>query len=390
MKQSALSDIAIRKAKAKDKRYSMLDGRGLVLEVMTTGFKFWRLIYREEGKRKKVTLGEYPAVSLVAARQKADELREELGRGVSPAEVLNPPHEMTFYNVAEEWFSQQEPGWTPEHAKTVVYRLKAYLYPALGDKPLREITAPELLAMLRPIESSGRVETAKRVRQIFGQVARFGVACGYCTEDVSLSLKDAMKAVKPHPMAALTQVEDIRRLVQAMNDYQGSAVVRAALWLSLYTLARPGEIRHAEWAEIDLEGCVWNIPAEKMKRRKPHAVPLCVQAVELLKELRPLTGRWRWVFPSARNDGRPMSENAVRVALRSMGFSNDEMTPHGFRSLGSTRLNDMGYRPDVIEAALAHTQRGVRGIYNRGDYWAERVKMMQEWADWLDSLSKDQ
>ena len=195
-------------------------------------------------------------------------------------------------------------------------------------------------------------------------------------------------ALNPHtakPMAALTKVEDIRRLVQAMKEYRGSLVVRTALWFSLYTLARPGEVRHAEWKEIDLEKATWSIPAEKMKRRKPHVVPLCSQAIELLKALYPKTGHGRYVFPSMRSPKgtEPMSNNAIRSALRRMGFSNEEMTAHGFRSLGSTRLNEMGFRPDVIEAALAHTRGGVRGIYNRSEYLDERRAMLQEFADWV-------
>ena len=342
MKHAALSDVVIRQAKAKDKRYFLTDGQGLVLEVLTTGSKFWRFRYTEGGKTKLTTLGKYPAVPLSEARQKAEELRISLARGVSPDKVFNPPHVPTFQEVAEEWLSKQTGRWAPRHMETVVYRLRQYLYPTIGNRPLKEITAPELLGVLRPIEGHGLIDTAQRCKQIFGQIACYGVATGACEADVSVFLKGALTAVKVKSFAALTKTEDIKRLLLAMREYQGSAVVRAALWLSIYTLARPGEIRHAEWAEIDLEGSVWNIPAEKMKRRKPHAVPLCVQAVELLKELRPLTGRWRWVFPSARNDGRPMSENAVR------------------------------------------------GIYNRGDYWDERVKMMQEWADWLDSLSEGQ
>ena len=386
MKQAALSDVQIRKLKPKQKRYTLRDGQGLELEVMTTGAKFWRLLYRVEGKRKRITLGAYPALPLLEARQKAEELRQKLSRGVLPKDAMSPPHDLTFQEVAEEWFKKQRQSWAPNHARTVFYRLTAFLFPSLGSRVLKEITAPELLSVLRPIEASGRGETARRVKQIFGQVARYGVALGACEADVSAFLADALSPRVPRRMAALTRPDDVARLLLSMDAYSGSPVVKTALWLSLYTLCRPGEIRHAEWAEMDLDAAVWEIPAEKMKRRKPHAVPLSRQAVELLTELKPLTGRGRYVFPSARNDGRPMSENAVRVALRSMGFSNDEMTAHGFRSLGSTMLNSLGYRPDVIEAALAHIQPGVRGVYNRGDYWEERRTMMQAWADYLDKL----
>ena len=343
--------------------------------------------YSEDGARRKLTLGQYPVVSLSEARAKRDELREAKARGITPHEALHPVRKPTFSDVALEWFGKHvEPVRTASHARTVRYRLEAFLFPPLGKRPLDEIKAPELLSVLRPVEESGRVETARRIKQIFGQVARYGVAIGACESDVSSALRGALAPKRPQHFSALTRAEDIKRLLLSMAAYQGSPVVRCALWFSLYTLGRPGEVRRAEWSEIDLEKAVWEIAEEKMKKRRPHAIPLSRQAVALLEELRPLTGRWRYVFPSARMDGRPMSENAVRVALRSMGFSNEEMTAHGFRSLGSTMLNTLGYRADVIEAALAHIQGGVRGIYNRSDYWEERRAMMQGWADWLDGL----
>lgn len=386
MKQAALTDVMVRKAKARDKRYVLMDGQGLQLEVMTSGSKFWRMLYRVEGKRKRVTLGEYPALSLVEARQKAEEIRLKLKRGVLPLGTIASAQGMTFRVVAEEWLTKQEGRWAPKQEQTVRHRLEAYLLPTFGERRLDEITAPELLAILRPLENSGRLEAAKRTRQVFGQIARFGIAIGACQFDIAAALAGAMAAPRPKHFSALTKQEDVRRLLAAMTEYCGTPTVKAALWLSIYTLCRPGEVRHAEWDEIDLNRAIWEIPAEKMKRRKPHAVPLCRQAVETLTELKPFTGRGKWVFPSARNDGRPMSENAVRQALRSMGFSNEEMTAHGFRSLGSTMLNSLGYKPDVIEAALAHVQPGVRGVYNRGDYWDDRVSMMQAWADYLESL----
>ena len=288
------------------------------MEVMPTGKRFWRLRYSEGGARRKLTLGQYPAVSLGEARAKRDELREAKARGIAPHEVLNPARKLTFSDVALEWFGKH----------------------------------------VEPVRTAGHAQMAR----------------------------GALAPKRPQHFSALTRTEDIKRLLSGMAAYQGSPVVRCALWFSLYTLGRPGEVRRAEWSEIDLEEAVWELPEEKMKKRRPHAVPLSRQAATLLTELQPLTGRWRYVFPSARMDGRPMSENAVRVALRSMGFSNEEMTAHGFRSLGSTALNTLGYRADVIEAALAHIQGGVRGVYNRSVYWEERRAMMQEWADWLDGL----
>lgn len=389
MKRAALNDLTIRKAKAKEKRYFLTDGRGLGVEVMPTGNKYWRLIYRVDGKRHWATLGEYPGLSIVEARELADRLRVGLSKGIMPRDVLNPPPAPTFRAVAEDWLKAQEGVWSEGHASSVRYRLARFLYPALGERPMREITAPELLAVLRPIEGAGTPETARRCKHVFGQVARFAVASGIADFDVSASLAGALAAKKPaQRMAALTKPDDIKRLLAGMEAYKGSPVVRAAMWFSLYTLGRPGEVRHAEWAEVDLERALWEIPAEKMKGRRPHSVPLSRQAMKLLEWLRPLTGHGPYIFPSARSPKglEPMSDNGVRLALRSMGFTPDEMTPHGFRSLGSTMLNELGYRPDLIEAALAHAMPGVRGIYNRSAYLEERRGMMQGWADWLDGL----
>ena len=388
MKQAVLTDAKIKKAKEKDKRYTLTDGQGLILEVMPTGSKFWRLLYRVDGKRKKITLGEYPAITLVDARKKAEELRQELARGNSPADIINPPHEMTFKEVAEDWFKRQEPNWAVNHAKTVRFRIERYLYPALQDLPMKNIKTSDLLAILKPIDDSGCSETAKRTRQIYGQIARYAMAMEICSADVSAPLVEVLSVPKVKHFPALTKPEDVKRLLLAMKVYNGSLIVKTALWFSIYTFARPGEVRHVEWTEIDLEKAVWNIPAQKMKKRKPHAVPLCRQCVNYLKNLYVLTGRGKWVFPTVNMNGRPMSNNTVNAALRSMGFSNKEMTAHGFRTLGSTLLNSLGYRPDAIEAALAHVQPGVRGIYNRGDYWDDRVTMMQAWADYLDGLAE--
>ena len=377
-----LTDLEIKKAKPREKRYTLCDGKGLNLEIRPSGSKAWYMRYRENGKERTLVIGGYPAMSLSDARNRRDELK---GSRSSPAKVLHALSLPTFRDIAMEWMEKQSGHWVPRHAANVRHILEARLFPVIGGRPLKEITAPELLAALRPIEEKGLVDTARRVRQIFSLVARYGVAIGACGLDVSAALVGALKPHTPRPMAAFTKVEDIRRLIRAMKEYKGSLVVRTALWFSLYTLARPGEVRHAEWEEIDLEKATWSIPAEKMKRRKPHVVPLCRQAVELLEALRARTGRGRYVFPSARSSKgtEPMSNNAIRTALRRMGFSNDEMSPHGFRSLGSTMLNEMGFRADVIEAALAHTRGGVRGIYNRSDYIDERRKMMEKWAEWI-------
>lgn len=381
-----LTDLIIKQAKPRNIRYSLCDGDGLYIEIMTSGSKIWRLRYKEDGKDKRLSLGHYPAISLSEARGKKDELKAGSLHGISPVKLLKANQCPNFRDVAAEWLDKNSDQWVSRHTAVIKQRLEAWLFPAIGNRPLKEITASELLAVLRVIEKKGLIETARRTRQIFSMIARYGVAIGACEFDVSSALTVALKPHKVKPMAALTKINDIQRLIKAMKDYKGSLIVRTAIWFSLYTLARPGEIRHAEWKEIDFDKAVWSIPAEKMKKRKPHIVPLCKQAVEMLQKLKIKTGRGRYVFPSAHSpDGsKPMSNNAVCGALRRMGFSSNEMSAHGFRSLGSTRLNEMDFRPDVIEAALAHTQSGVRGIYNRTDYLDERRVMMQSWADWID------
>ena len=380
-----LTDREIKNAKPREKRYVLCDGKGLNLEVRPSGSKAWYLRYRENGRERTLVLGSYPVMSLSDARNKRDGLK---GSNASPANALRALSLPTFRHVALEWMDNRSEHWVPRHAANVRRLLEARLFPVIGGRPLKEIRAPELLAALRHIEDKGLIDTARRTRQIFSLVANYGVAIGACDFDASAALAGALKHRTPRPMAALTKIEDVRRLVQRMRAYRGSLAVRTALWFSLYTLARPGEVRHAEWEEIDLEKATWSIPAEKMKRRKPHVVPLCCQAVELLKVLWEKTGRGRYVFPSVRSPKGtdPISSNSVRSALRRMGFSNEEMTAHGFRSLGSTRLNEMGFRPDVIEAALAHTWGRVRGIYNRAEYLDERRDMMEKWGRWIASL----
>lgn len=383
-----LTERKIQQAKPRKSRYLMCDGDGLNLEVMTSGSKFWRLRYREGGRERRVSLGRYPYISLAEARAKREELRWAVAHGKTVSEALHPPAS-TFREVALEWLEGRSQVWTPRTLSILRRRLEMYLFPSLGDRPLREITAQQLLIPLRALESAGLSDTAQRLRQAFGQIARFGVAIGSCDMDVSVFLAGALKPTKVKPMSALTRPEDIRRLVRAMMDWRGSAVVGAALWFSLYTLARPGEVREAEWREVDLEGAVWTLPPERTKTRRSHSVPLCRPCVKLLRWLHGITGRGRFLFPSPRSPrGDKPRSGGLLEALRRMGFSAEEMTVHGFRALGSTRLNEMGFKPDLIEAALAHIQGGVRSVYNRTDYWEERVVMMEAWGDWLEGLKK--
>lgn len=386
----ALSDVQARNAKPKDKRYTIGDGDGLLLEVMTSGSKFWRLRYWKDKKEIRVTLGEYPALSLQEARQKRDEIKTSLARGENPKAKLALT---TFKTVALEWYGRHIEGVrTARHAETVISRLKRFLFPALGNRSIAEIETPELLAVLRDIEARGIVETAHRVKQIAGQVFRYGIAIGACKHDLSADLRGALPPNIHRHHGSVHNPKDVSGLLAAMAVYIGSPVVKAALWFSAYTFARPGEVRGTEWREIDLDAAEWRVPAEKMKMKRPHIVPLSRQAVEVLRSLKPLTGHGRYVFSSLRSPGggRPMSENTVRVALRTMGFANEQMTPHGFRSLASTNLNEQGWDGDLVELQLAHIeQNAVRAAYNFAERLPERRKMMQAWADWLDGLLRD-
>lgn len=386
----ALSDVQIRNAKPGEKRYSMGDSDGLLLEVMTSGSKFWRLRYWKNKKEFRLTLGEYPAVTLQEARQKRDEIKMELSRGVNPKVKLSAT---TFEAVALEWYGRHIEGIrTPRHAETVITRLKRFLFPALGSRPIAEIKTPELLAVLREIEARGIIETAHRVKQIAGQVFRYGIAIGFCEHDLSADLRGALPPNIHRHHGSVHNPRDVSGLLQAMAVYSGSPVVKAALWFSLYTFQRPGEIRGAEWGEIDLDAAEWRIPAARMKIKRPHVVPLSRQVVEILVRLKPLTGKGRYVFPSLRSPAgnEPISENTVRVALRTMGYSNERMTPHGFRSLASTNLNEQGWDGDLVELQLAHIEQNtVRAAYNFAERLPERRMMMQAWADWLDDLKDE-
>ena len=389
----ALTELQIRQLKAKEKRYMVRDDGGLYLEVMASGNKHWRFRYHDGTKPVKLSLGEYPHISLREARERRDDLKKGKARGIDPKAQLKPAESATFEKVGREWFSKHIDGVrSAGHAETVIYRLERVLFPPLGSRPIKDITAPDLLAVLRTIEARGKLETANRVKQIAGQVFRYGIAIGECERDISADLRGALAPAVPKHHGSLTNVKDIAGLLRTMEGFDGSFVVKCALWFSAYTFARPGEVRHAEWTEFNLDAEEWRIPAEKMKKRKPHIVPLSKQVLEILNQMLSWTGQGKYVFPSNRtlNHGeRPMSENTVTAALRRLGYTGDEMTAHGFRSMASTNLNEQGWHPDVIERQLAHVEgNSVRAAYNYAEYLPERRKMMQAWADWLDSLKE--
>ena len=390
-----LSDTAIKNAKPGAKPLKLSDEKGLFLLLSPAGGKWWRLKYRFGGKEKLLSLGTYPEVSLKAAREKRDDARKLLAADVDPGEnrkavkaAKSERGANSFEVIGRVWFAKNSPNWAENHGNRIIQRLERDIFPWIGGRPIADITAPELLAVLRRIEERGAVETAHRAHQNCGQVFRYAIATGRAERDPSPDLKGALPPVKEKHHAAITDPKAIGELLRAIDGYQGHFVTKCALRLAPLFFVRPGELRKAEWAEFDLDKAEWNIPAERMKMREPHLVPLAVQAVATLRELHALTGSGRYVFPGARTNGRPMSDNAVLAALRRMGFAKDEMSGHGFRAMARTILDEvLQVRPDFIEHQLAHAVRDPNGrAYNRTAHLAERRKMMQQWADYLDKL----
>jgi len=385
-----LSDTKVRAAKPSEKAYKLYDERGLFLFVTPTGGRLWRLKYRMRGREKLISLGAYPDVGLKRAREKRDEARELIADGIDPSAVRQERRSAlleTFEAVAQEWLELQTKSLAPETISILGARLKSALYPYLGSKPVAEITAQELLGALRRIEARGRHETAHRVRALAGRVLRYAVATGRAQHDVAADLKEALAPVKSKNFASVTDPKRVGELLRAIHGYSGQPVTALALKLAPLVFVRPGELRAAEWSEFDLENAEWRIPGARMKMGDPHVVPLAHQALAILRELQPLARGGRYLFPSLRTRDRPMSDNTINAALRRLGYTSEEQTGHGFRSMASTLLNEQGFPPDVIELQLAHTERNkVRAAYNKAQRLAERRKMMQAWADYLDGL----
>lgn len=391
----ALSEIAIRKAPLPDKPRKLTDGGGLYLLLNPNGSKWWRLKYRYGGKEKLLSLGTYPDTGLADAREKRDTARKQLAAGVDPgthrkAEKAAGEERAanSFEVVSREWHAKQSKSWVELHASRILLRLENDIFPWLGNRPIADVTAKELLATVNRIVDRGAAESAHRVLQNCGQVFRYAIATGRAERNPAADLKGALPSVKQKHLAAITDPNAIGALLRAIDAYQGSFVTKCALRLAPLVFVRPGELRQAEWSEFDLDNAQWNLPAEKMKMREPHLVPLAPQAVAILQELQALTGRGRYLFPSARSPQRPMSNNAVLSALRRMGYATDEMSGHGFRAMARTVLDEvLHFRPDYIEHQLAHAVKDPNGrAYNRTAHLAERRKMMAGWADYLDAL----
>ncbi len=367
------------------------DGQGLFLLINSVG-KYWRYQYRFIGKQKTLAIGVYPSISLKEARKRHQTARELLEKGIDPSQqkkaiknALVEAHENSFSNVSERWFVKQ--NWTDGHRRTVRSRLDRDIIPWLGNRPIAEITAADCLQVCRKVESRGAIESAHRIKTIISQVMRFAVAESLVTSDPTRDLRNALTAVQSRSMTAITEVSVVGQLMRDIEDYKGSAMVRAALKFSAYTFGRPGEVRHAEWSEIDFEKKLWRIPAAKMKRKREHLVPLSGQLLDVLVEIQVLTGNGQWVFPGARHRSRPMSENTVLSALRKLGYSKEQMTAHGFRGMASTLLHEAGCPHELIEIQLSHAhQNSVAASYNHAQHLSDRRVLIQYWSDTLDAL----
>ena len=390
-----LNDALLRAIKPREKPFKRYDAGCTGLFLLTTpgGSKLWRLRYWYDGKEKLLAIGPYPATGLAKAREEVTKARAALARGEDPGAAKQAEKAAkrapadSFKSVAEEWLKKFSADWTDKHRARIRSRLEKELFPYLGKRPIRNITAPELLAAVRRVESRGALELAHRTLQHASAVFRYAVATGRAERDPAADLRGALPPVSSKHFAALTTPADVGALLRAIDGFTGTAVVWSALKLAPLVFVRPGELRKAEWSEIDLDDGEWRIPAEKMKMREAHLVPLSRQAVAILRDLQPLTGSGRYVFPNERTNDRPMSEAAILAALRRLGYSANEMTGHGFRTIASTLLNEFGFKPDIIERQLAHRERNqVRAAYNRAAHLDERRKMMQAWADYLDGL----
>jgi len=396
----ALTDITIRKAKPREKPYKMGDTAGLFLLVQPSGGKLWRLKYRIDGKEKKLGLGTYPEVGLGEARRRREEARELIALGKDPSREKQRDKVRaklqaadTFRAISDEYCKKRrrdgQRRWSPGTATRSEYLL-GLVCASIGHLPIGEIEPADVLTAIRRIEGKGKLESARRSLQLAGAVFRYAVATARLASDPTRDLRGALTAPTVTHYGAVTEPQKVGELLRAIDGYDGQGLTKLALQLAPHVFVRPGELRHAQWEDIDLDAALWIIPPEKTKMRKAHHVPLSRQALAILNEVRFVTGPTGYVFPSIRSRARPMSENTINGALRRLGYSTDEMTGHGFRAMASTLLNESGkWHPDAIERALAHGDNDkVRAAYHRGAHWDERVMMAQWWSDHLDTLRK--
>jgi len=392
----ALTDRTARNAKAKEKQYKLSDAGGLYLLVTPQGGKYWRLKYRFDGKEKLLALGAYPDVVLAIARQRRDEARKLLASGTDPGEHRKAAKATrtglaanTFEVIGREWYAKVAPSLADTTKEKIIRRLEVDAFPVIGNRPIASLAAADLIRVIERIEQRGSVDIARRVHNYIGRVFRYAVGRGLVTRDPSrdIELKDILSPADVQHHASVTDPKAVGGLLRAIEGFTGAFATRCALRLAALVFVRPGELRHAEWTEFDFDKAEWRIPAGKMKMKEQHIVPLSAQAVAILREIQAVTGGGRYVFPSERGGSRPMSENTVNAALRRLGYAKDEMTGHGFRSMASTLLHELGLPHAVIERQLAHGERNkVSAAYNFAEYLPERRTMMQQWADYLDKL----
>jgi integrase len=394
-----LTALEVEKTKPGSEQKKLYDGKGLVLIVAPSGGKWWRFNYNYAGKSKTISFGTYPEISLSQARERREEARKLLANGIDPSvnrkAIKSAKEELlanSFEAIAREWHEQQKAdnAWTVEHATTIMNRMEKDMFPWIGSKPITEVTAKDIRTILDRVKGRGVIETARRCRTIASQVFTYAISTDRAIYDVAASLRKHLpptSKTRKH-MAAVTDPKELAPILRAIDGYQGGLVAKCALQLLPMLFVRPGELRHMEWAEIDLETAEWNIPGAKMKMKQPHLVPLSSQAVAILTEIKPLTGNGKYVFPSTRSFSRCMSDNTINASFRRMGFDGETITGHGFRATARTILDEvLGFRVDFIEHQLAHAVRDPNGrAYNRTAHLTERKKMMQTWADYLDKL----
>lgn len=391
----ALTALAIKSAKSRTKPYKLADSDGLYLLVTPSGGRCWRMNYRHLGKQKTLAFGTWPDTSLADARERRDAARKVLARGDDPAEQIKLERiaatvaaSNSFKAVADEWLTKAEKEVRSAVTMKKLRWLLDFINASIGKRPIASISAQELLIMLRKMESKGKYETAKRLRSTCSQVFRYAIATARAERDVAADLRGALIASRPVHRAAITSPKEAGGLLRAIEAFEGHPNTKAALQLLPHVFVRPGELRHAEWSDFDFDKALWTIPPHKTKMRRAHTIPLSRQALAILETIEHDAEYSRFLFPSLRSVDRPMSENTINAALRRMGFAQDEMTGHGFRAMAATLLNEMGlWHPDAIERQLAHCDNNaVRRAYARGEYWDERVRMMQHWSDHLDFL----
>jgi integrase len=386
-----LTDRKIRETVPDSKDIKLSDGDGLYLLVRPNGARWWRMRFSVRGVEKQLSLGVYPLISLKRARERREDLRRQVAEGIDPSAMRKAEKRaqaQTFEAVAREWMSKRKAIWSSEYANNMTRRFEQHVFPWLGSKPIKSLTAADVLEVLERIEKTGKAETAHRARSSCGDVFRFAVATRRADRDPTIDLKGALMPVRARHFPSVKRPEEVGALMRAIEGYDAKTIpIRAALRLLPLVFVRPGELRLAQWEEFDLAKAEWRIPGERMKMRSQHLVPLSRQALEILKELYPLTGPKGCVFPSILHAARPISDNTINSALRRLGYERHEMTAHGFRSIASTLLNEKGWNSDAIERQLSHGERNkIRGTYNFAEYLPERRKMMQAWADYLDEL----